>query len=95
MSQRVTLAGGARIEADVVVLAQGYLDQAPAPDERQLLAAADARGLTYVPPGHTADLDLDDLRPGEPVVVRGMGLAFVDLVVLLGEGRGGHFSGCR
>ena len=92
-SQRVTLAGGARIEADVVVLAQGYLEQAPAPDERRLLAEADARGLTYVPPGHTADLDLDDLRPGEPVVVRGMGLAFVDLVVLLGEGRGGRFSG--
>jgi uncharacterized NAD(P)/FAD-binding protein YdhS len=92
-SQLVTLAGGAALEADVVVLAQGYLDQAPAPAERRLLAEARAWGLTYVPPGHTADLDLDDVRPGEPVVVRGMGLAFVDLFVLLGEGRGGRFTG--
>ena len=52
-----------------------------------------SQGLTYVPPGHTADLDLDGPAPGEPVVVRGMGLAFVDLVVLLGEGRGGTFTG--
>ena len=29
-------------------------------------------------------LDLEGLRPGEPVVVRGMGLAFIDLVVVVG-----------
>ena len=92
-SQRVGLADGRHLEADLVVLAQGYLDQAPAPGEQRLLDVAAAQGLTYVPPGHTADLDLDGLQPGEPVVVRGMGLAFVDLVVLLGEGRGGTFTG--
>ncbi len=91
-AQTVTLAGGATISADVVVLAQGYLEQAPAPDERLLLTQAEAHGLSYVPPGHTADLDLGCLQPGEPVVVRGMGLAFVDLFVLLGEGRGGCFT---
>jgi hypothetical protein len=92
-SQLVGLADGRHLEADVVVLAQGYLDQAPAPGEQQLLDVAAAQGLTYVPPGHTADLDLDGLQAGEPVVVRGMGLAFIDLVVLLGEGRGGTFTG--
>ncbi|MEW1955557.1 FAD/NAD(P)-binding protein [Terrabacter sp. NPDC080008] len=92
-TQTVTLAGGATLAADVVVLAQGYLQQAPGPDELQLLDRAEQHDLTYVPAGHTADLDLDELRPGEPVLVRGMGLAFVDLFVLLGEGRGGRFRG--
>ncbi|MGO4598548.1 FAD/NAD(P)-binding protein [Terrabacter sp. 2RAF25] len=91
-TQRVTLASGPTLVADVVVLAQGYLEQAPAPDEQRLLDEATGHGLTYVPPGHTADLDLGDLRPGEPVVVRGMGLAFVDLFVLLAEGREGRFT---
>ena len=90
--QRVTLASGPTLVADVVVLAQGYLEQAPGPDEQRLLDEATGHGLTYVPPGHTADLDLGGLRPGEPVVVRGMGLAFVDLFVLLAEGRGGRFT---
>ena len=92
-TQQVTLAGGTTLVADVVVLAQGYLEQAPAEEEQRLLDEAGRLGLTYVPPGHTADLDLEGLRAGDPVVVRGMGLAFVDLFVLLGEGRGGRFSG--
>ncbi|WP_374969334.1 FAD/NAD(P)-binding protein [Terrabacter sp. BE26] len=92
-TQTVTLAGGAALAADVVVLAQGYLQQSPAPDEQRLLAQAEQNRLTYVPAGHTADLDLAHLRPGEPVLVRGMGLAFVDLFVLLGQGRGGCYSG--
>ena len=91
--QRVTLADGSPLDADAVVLAQGYLAQRPSPTERVWQAAADGRGLTYVPTGHTADLDLSELRAGEPVLVRGMGLAFVDLFVLLGEGRGGRFTG--
>ena len=32
------------------------------------------------------------MRPGEPVIVRGTGLAFVDLAVLLFEGRGGRYE---
>lgn len=91
--QRVTLASGRQLDADVVVLAQGYLDHEPTPEQAGWLRESAARGLTYVPPGYTADLDLSGLRAGEPVIVRGMGLAFVDLFVLLGEGRGGTFTG--
>ena len=91
--QRVVLADGTELDADLAVLAQGYLDQAPGASEQRLLDAAVTHRLTYIAPGHTADLELDGLRPGEPVVVRGMGLAFIDLVVLLGEGRGGTFTG--
>lgn len=92
-TQRVALADGQMLEASTIVLAQGYLEQHPTDSEATWCAVAAERGLTYIPPGYTADLDLTDLRPGDPVIVRGMGLAFVDLFVLLGEGRGGHFSG--
>ena len=74
------------------MLAQGFLDRDPTSEETALSAAAKRHGLTYIPPGYTADVDLSELRPGEPVLVRGFGLAFIDLMVLLGEGRGGRFS---
>ncbi|WP_051264794.1 FAD/NAD(P)-binding protein [Nakamurella lactea] len=90
--QCVRLAGGRQIVADVVVLAQGYLDRTPTPADAELAERAAARGLTYLPPGYTADIDLSALRPGQAVLVRGFGLAFIDLMVLLGEGRGGRFT---
>lgn len=42
-------------------------------------------------PEQTSDSDLSVIAPGETVLARGLGLAFVDLVVLLFEGRGGRF----
>lgn len=90
--QVVVLAGGERILADATVLAQGHLDQLPTTEQQELSDAAAARDLTYIPPGYTADLDLSALRPGEPVIVRGMGLAFIDLAVLVTSGRGGTFT---
>lgn len=92
LGQRVVLDDGADIDADLVVLAQGYLDRVPTPAEAALSAAADQYGLTYVLPGYTADVDLSGLRPGATVLVRGFGLAFVDLMVLLFQGRGGEFT---
>ncbi|MET0864145.1 MAG: FAD/NAD(P)-binding protein, partial [Nakamurella sp.] len=89
--QSVLLADGTALPADVVVLAQGFLDRDPDDEEIDLTAAAAEHGLTYIAPGYTADVDLSGLRPREPVIVRGFGLAFVDLMVLLGEGRGGRF----
>jgi uncharacterized NAD(P)/FAD-binding protein YdhS len=89
--QLVTLADGRELSADVVVLAQGYLDRSLADDEADLEIAAGAAALTYLPPGYTADIDLSPLRAGERVLVRGFGLAFIDLMVLTCEGRGGRF----
>jgi hypothetical protein len=85
--QSLRLTGGASLTADVVVLALGHLDAAPDP-----AAVFAAPGLRHVPPAYTADLDLSGIRAGEPVLVRGFGLAFVDLAVLLTEGRGGRFT---
>jgi uncharacterized NAD(P)/FAD-binding protein YdhS len=91
--QRVQLAGLEEpLTVDVVLLVQGHLDVRPGPRERRLETFARSHALAYVPPGYTTDQDLDVLRPGTDVVVVGMGLAFVDLVVLLTEGRGGRFE---
>jgi uncharacterized NAD(P)/FAD-binding protein YdhS len=89
---RVILESGLEIRADVVVLAVGYLDRLPTASEAAWAAQAAGAGLTYIPPGYTADVDLDDLAAGDPVIVRGFGQAFIDLMVLVSEGRGGWYD---
>ncbi|MEU5103476.1 MULTISPECIES: FAD/NAD(P)-binding protein [unclassified Streptomyces] len=91
--QQVWLEGRATpLAADAVVLALGHLDAEPEPEQRALTAFAAEHGLVHLPPEFTADSDLSRLRPGEPVIVRGFGLAFIDLMVLLTEGRGGRYD---
>lgn len=82
----------APLVADVVVLALGHLPARPDAEQSALAAFAARHGLAYLPPDFTTDSDLSALRPGEPVLVRGFGLAFVDLMVLLTEGRGGRWT---
>ena len=88
----VELADGRVLAADLAVLAQGHLDAHATPAERGVARRAADAGLTYLPTGYTADLDLDRIAPGEDVLVRGAGLAFIDLMVLLTSGRGGRFE---
>ncbi|MFI6025772.1 FAD/NAD(P)-binding protein [Amycolatopsis magusensis] len=90
--QTVHFADAEPLTVDAVVLALGHLDAGPAPEEAELAAFAEAEGLRYYPPAYTADLDHSAIRPGESVLSRGFGLAFVDLLVLLTEGRGGRFT---
>ncbi|MFH9611654.1 FAD/NAD(P)-binding protein [Streptomyces sp. NPDC017448] len=92
--QHVRLRGRAEpLLADLVVLTVGHLDAEREPEHARLGDFARRHGLVHLPPDFTADSDLDALRPGEPVIVRGFGLAFIDLMVLLTEGRGGHHEG--
>ncbi|MDT0437587.1 FAD/NAD(P)-binding protein [Streptomyces doudnae] len=92
--QQVWLDGRPRpLLADLVVLTLGHLDAELDPEQTALAAYADTHGLVHLPPDFTADSDLSALRAGEPVLVRGFGLAFVDLMVLLTEGRGGRWDG--
>ncbi|MFJ8062040.1 FAD/NAD(P)-binding protein [Streptomyces sp. NPDC096142] len=81
------------LHADLVVLALGHLDAELDEEQRALAAYAREHDLVHLPPDFTADSDLSALAPGEPVLVRGFGLAFVDLMVLLTEGRGGRHDG--
>ncbi|WP_433802424.1 FAD/NAD(P)-binding protein [Actinomycetospora sp. CA-084318] len=89
---RVRLADGEVLHADAVVLASGHLDAAPTDDEAALLRCSQRLGLRYFAPEQTSDSELDTIPPGETVLARGMGLAFIDLMVLLFEGRGGRFE---
>jgi hypothetical protein len=91
-AQIVTLDEGPPLRVDAVLLASGHLDATPTADELALVDRAAERGLRYLPPEQTTDTDLSVLEPGETVLVRGLGLAFVDLAVLLFEGRGGRFE---
>ncbi|MFF3335417.1 FAD/NAD(P)-binding protein [Streptomyces sp. NPDC002888] len=74
-----------------VVLAQGHLPVVADAAERRLAAHAERHGLRHIPPANPADLDLSQLAPGEPVLLRGLGLNFFDHVALLTTGRGGRF----
>ncbi|NGO75597.1 adenylate cyclase, partial [Streptomyces sp. YC504] len=90
--QQVHLADrAAPLTADLVVLAQGHLGSLPGPRHRAHAAFARRHGRFHLPPQFTADADLSALRPGEQVIVRGLGLAFIDVLALLTEGRGGTF----
>jgi hypothetical protein len=75
-----------------VVLAQGHLPTAPDRAERELTSYAARHGLRHIPPANPADVDLTPLSPGEPVLLRGLGLNFFDHMALLTIGRGGRFT---
>ena len=94
-AQVLRLSTGDAIRADVVVLAvgnqRGMLDE----QQREFASFAVRTGAGYLPPDYTADIDLDVLPAGEPVIVSGIGQAFADLMALVTEGRGGAFEGGR
>ncbi|GAA1980211.1 FAD/NAD(P)-binding protein [Amycolatopsis minnesotensis] len=90
--QEVRLADGSAVAADAVLLTVGHLDAEPDEPAGELAGFAAAHGLRYYPAAYTADVDYRAIPPGEPVLVRGFGLAFVDLLLVLTEGRGGRFE---
>ena len=77
--------------AHIVVLALGHMDSDPAREHQRLRQHALRHRASYLPPEYSADADLSGIRPREDVILRGFGLAFVDLMVLLTEGRGGQY----
>ncbi|HEY8296122.1 MAG TPA: FAD/NAD(P)-binding protein, partial [Micrococcaceae bacterium] len=87
----VDLADGTRLVADRVVLALGHLPSRLGPEQELLAAGAAKAGLRYWPPAVPNDVDWDALPAGQPVLVRGMGLNFFDVLGQLTEGRGGNF----
>lgn len=89
---RVWLETGESVPADLLLLTVGHLDAEPDAAAAGLVEFAEQHGLSYYPAGYTADIDYGAIPPGEHVLVRGLGLAFVDLMLLLTEGRGGRFT---
>lgn len=90
--QEVHLAGGGALVADVVLLAQGHLPRTTNGATAELARLASEQGLTYLPESFTSEVEIDALPAGQAVIVRGAGLAFVDLLVRLTQGRGGRFT---
>ncbi|WP_425862106.1 FAD/NAD(P)-binding protein [Arthrobacter sp. TWP1-1] len=88
----VALAGGTQLRADAVVLAVGHTDARVHGRSAEFATFAARHGGFHAAPSYTTDVDYSALAPGQDVIVSGMGLAFVDLVVLLMEGRGGRFT---
>jgi uncharacterized NAD(P)/FAD-binding protein YdhS len=88
----VELANGRTLQADIVVTALGHTDSRA--DSRSAAWANFARrhGGFHAAPSYTTDVDYSPILPGQDVIVSGMGLAFVDLLVILMEGRGGRFA---
>jgi len=91
-SEVITLEDGSTIEVNAVLLSQGHLDTEPTIREVEFLKIAAENDLTYIPTAHTADLNFEEIQAGEDVLVQGFGLAFIDLLVLLTQGRGGRFE---
>ena len=92
-AQVLTLSDGALLSGlDAVVLAQGHVPAQPAPWERETARAARDLGLRHVLPANPADVDLSDVRPGQSVLLRGLGLNFFDHMALFTAGRGGTFT---
>lgn len=88
----VVLDDGTVLTVDSVVLALGHLAAQLNAEQRELLSAAEELGLLYVPPAAPADVDWSVVPAGQPVLVRGMGLNFFDVMGQLTEGRGGRFQ---
>ncbi|BCW50246.1 FAD/NAD(P)-binding protein [Arthrobacter sp. StoSoilB13] len=91
-AHHVRLASGAEVLADVVVYALGHTDSLPDDESARLSDFAARHGGFHAPPSYTTDVDYSGIEAGQDVIVSGMGLAFVDLLVLLFEGRGGRFE---
>ncbi|MER7971248.1 FAD/NAD(P)-binding protein [Streptomyces sp. NPDC096080] len=90
--QRLTLDDGRVLTGlAAVVLAQGHLPVVPDAEGVRLAGYAERHGLRHLAPANPADLDLSAVAPGEPVLLRGLGLNFFDQTALLTTGRGGRF----
>ena len=92
--QTLTLSTGRTLsDLAAVVLAQDHLPLLAEPKQQQLSTYAKQHGLRHFPPANPADADLSSIAPGEPVLLRGLGLNFFDYMVLLTTSRGGRFTG--
>ena len=92
-AQTVTLEDGTLLAGlSAVVLAQGHVPARLTGAERQLAGFAARHALGYLPPANPADVDLSSVKPGESVLLRGLGLNFFDYMALFTHARGGVFT---
>ena len=70
----------------------GHIPTTLSKEESHLQNFSDKHGLCYVPAANPADVNLDQVGPGQKTaILRGLGSNFFDYMVLLTVGRGGYF----
>lgn len=79
------------LRVDAVVLAQGHTPVSLSPEEEKLRKIAAEKGMIYITPSNPADVSLECIKAGEPVILKGLGLNFFDYMSLFTQGRGGQF----
>lgn len=87
----IRLDEGGSVHAHAAVLSLGWLPSEPGAADRALAAEVEACGLRWIRSGSPREQDLDALVAGEPVLVRGLGMGFFDVMALVTVGRGGRF----
>jgi hypothetical protein len=91
--QRLTLEDGTQVTGlHAVVLAQGHTGEQLTGEQEADRSFARRHGGLYLPPANPADVDLSEVRDGETVLLRGLGLTYFDYQSLLTAGRGGAFE---
>lgn len=77
---------------DRVIFAQGHVDVALTPEQARMRQRIIAGGGCHLPPGMVCWEEAESIGPGEPVLVRGLGLTFFDYLQVLTVDRGGTFG---
>src|SRR5262249_55785649 len=91
--QEVVLSTGETVgDLQSVVLALGHLPHHLGEPEAAPSEFAFRNDLRYIAPSNPADVALDTIPAGDPVILRGMGLNFFDYMALFTIGRGGTFA---
>ena len=90
------------LRADAVILTGGWSRPTLSASEAQIAAAVEEAAQTsgadpdrqplWIPPDSPLNQHLDEIQPGEDVIVRGLGMGFFDSMILLTQGRGGRFA---
>jgi uncharacterized NAD(P)/FAD-binding protein YdhS len=78
--------------ADQVVLALGHQENELTGETKTLAAYASEHRLYYSSPKNAADAPTEAIKEGEPLIIRGLGLAFFDYLTLLTSDRGGFYE---
>ncbi|MDD9323369.1 FAD/NAD(P)-binding protein [Pediococcus acidilactici] len=89
--QYTVITQDAAYNVDVVSAALGEGNNPLSKEERQLQDFAAAHQLKYVPIAYPAEMDVDDVAASDHVIIRGLGLSFIDYLAELTERRGGTF----
>lgn len=84
----VHLADGTRLEAGSTIMATGWQTPALTPAEEQIAAG----GGTWIRPDNPLEQPVEKIPAGKPVLVRGLGMGFFDLMALTTINRGGVFE---